>query len=55
MELQNIFFNRFSWHRTWNIGKQERPMRGYLINKNLCLYDWLRPLKVGKKWKVYES
>jgi hypothetical protein len=30
-------------------------MRSYLMNKALCLYYWLRPLKVGKKWKVYES
>jgi len=24
-------------------------MRGFLINKNLCLYYWLKR-KVGKKW-----
>jgi len=24
-------------------------MRSYLINKNLCLYYWLRK-RIGKKW-----
>jgi len=27
----------------------EQQMRGFLINKNLCLYYWLRK-RVGKKW-----
>ena len=26
-------------------------MRGFLINKNLCLYYWLRK-NIGKKWAL---
>jgi len=26
-------------------------MRGFLINKNLCLYYWLKK-KIGKKWAL---
>jgi len=36
------------WHGLCNIGKQERKMRSYLINKNLCLYYRLRK-SIGKK------
>jgi len=27
-------------------------MRGFLINKNLCLYYWLKK-RVGKKWALF--
>jgi hypothetical protein len=29
----------------------ERWMRSFLINKNLCLYYWLKK-KIGKKWAL---
>jgi hypothetical protein len=29
----------------------ENWMRGFLINKNLCLYYWLKK-KIGKKWAL---
>lgn len=28
---------------------KDKPMRSYLINKNLCFYYWLKK-RVGKKW-----
>jgi hypothetical protein len=38
----------FMWHGPCNIGNQERKMRSFLINKNLCFYYWLRK-RIGKK------
>ena len=29
----------------------ENWMRGFLINKNLCLYYWLKK-KIGKRWAL---
>jgi hypothetical protein len=36
------------WHGLCNTPGQERQMRSYLINKNVCFHYWLRK-KVGKK------
>ena len=33
------------------VQSMEEWMRGFLINKNLCLYYWLKK-KIGKKWAL---
>ena len=35
-------------------GRSQKKMRSFLINKNLCLYCWLRK-RVGKKQALWIS
>ena len=42
--MENAFVNRTPAQAPWG-----DVLRGFLINKNLCLYYWLKK-RIGEKW-----